>query len=422
MSSMNRYDYLIVGGGIAGVGAAEEIRARDPHATILIVSKELEPLYSRVLLPLYVRSKIDRAKVFLRSFEDYERRRIDLASGEEAIGADFSKKEVVTSRHRIIKYSKLLIATGGDPKNWNIDGSTKDNTMRLQTLDDAERARSTLIRFREKKDRAAIVVGGGFIGLEFIESAAFYGFRTHLIMRENQYFGDALEERGWDLLKKNFIEHGAIVYPETEVISIEEEEVNGLIVHTNTSQKIKGSWIGMVGIGLARNLEAFRGEELETARGVLVNEFLESSVPDVWAAGDIAEYYDVILKKRQISGNWTQAVLQGKIAGTNMTVKSADERRALQTVSTYSIVNLGFQITFVGNTQMDEGMDDVVRTWPENKGYERLFFEGGLLRGVVLINRFQDKTVLGRLIENGLDLSQVKEDLADPYADIRTLV
>ena len=417
MGKPQSYDYVIVGGGVAGVTAAEEIRARDQHSTILLISQELEPLYSRVLLPHYVRRRITREKLFLREFKKYELQRISVFTGEDVVAFNPQLREVVTSRGKSITYSKLLIATGGTPIPWQIPGGDNERVLRLQTLSDADRVRDILPLYSKKEKARAIIVGGGFISLEFLESAVAFGYEVDLVLKEKQYFGDILDEHGWKMLSEYMRKSGITFHLISEFRKITPLEDGQLEVATTKAELLHGYWIG-VGIGIAGNLEPFRGTGIEVNRGIKVNQFLESSLPNVWAAGDIAEFYDTVFEEHHIVGNWTNAVLQGKLAGANM----AGDHKSLHAVSSYSITSLGLHFTFVGKTDFGPDAESVVRLWPDEFGYERLFFVGGVLKGALLINRFQDKPAIAALIESKKDLTAVKEALKDPYADIKTLL
>lgn len=160
---MKRYDYLIIGGGIAGVTAAEAIRGEDPAGTIGILSDERHLLYSRVLLPSYLKKRIKRERVFLRTAKDFTRRRIDLYRDKAAIAVDIKRREVAAADGETFGYKKLLIASGGKtnrlPADWG-----GEQAYGLQTLDDADRLLVAIPNIREP-----LVIGSSFIALEFIE-------------------------------------------------------------------------------------------------------------------------------------------------------------------------------------------------------------------------------------------------------------
>lgn len=418
MPQIARYDYLIVGGGIAGVTAAEAIRQRDQSGSIAIISKENYTLYSRVLLPHYVRGKIDREKVFLRRDADYLKKNIDLFLGVELLLINTAVREVRLSDQRTVQYGKLLIATGGTPVRWRIVGEDIDRILRLQTIDDADRAREVLTAWRGAGD--AIVVGGGFIALEFLESAVAYGYKAHLIIKEKSFFAGQLDAKGWEVLKNNFERHGIVIYTETEIKKLEENDKRMLTVHTYAGEKISGAWLGL-GIGLEHNVGAFQGVGLKIDRGIVVNEFLETSVSGVWAAGDIAEICDANGNSCELAGNWNNAFLQGRDAGSNMAVQQSGAKGAFRAVSTYSINNLGYNITMVGRARTGEGVETIERVYGNSIAYSRFFMRNGVLVGAFLVNRFVDKPNLSKLIEMGVDVSGKKDMLRDPNYGIEKI-
>lgn len=414
------FDYLIIGGGVAGVTAAETIRSLDNHSSILIISREEHPLYSRVLLPSYIRGKIAREKVFLRSWDQYQKLRIDIATHVEVLGINFETREVVTSRDEKIAFGKLLISTGGAPRGWRVNGSELGNIFRMQTIEDADKIHEAVPALASGVDRGALVIGGGFIGLEFMETARHYGFETHLFLKDKQMFGDDLDDAGWQILSDNFKRNRVTIHESTELKYLSTSPDHFLIGHTNASEEIGGSWLGL-GIGVERNVTPFAVPGLDIKQGIVTNQFLETSISKVWAAGDVAEYFDVSFDEHRMIGNWTSAFLQGRVAGANMVAKH-DEKTELRTVSSYSITNFGYQLTFVGKTSPGEGIESITRTWPDNpNAYERLFLKGGWVQGAILINRFQDKAAITKLISSRKDLTSAKESLRDPYVDLSSL-
>ncbi len=405
---MDVYDYLIVGGGIAGVTAAETIRERDSSGSVCVASEEPHPLYSRVLLPSYLKGKITREQVFLRRREDFKKNRIDLLLDAEAAFVDAVRKNVLLGSGERIAYKKLLIAGGGRVAPWHSAGDDR-RAYRLHTLDDADRLKNALPRIQ-----APLVIGSSFIGLEFLEIFVLNGIRPMLASRDPHFFFTKIEERGGELFADNFSRHGVTAFWAEEVRTIRPSG-DRLVAETESGRRIDCD-AAAVGIGLERNREFLRDSGIALgADGIRTNEFLETSVPDVFAAGDIAEFYDVILGTHHCLGNWTNAFLQGKRAGLNM----AGGREQFRAVSSYSITNLGFQITALGETS--GASDAIVRSDKTAKEYERFFLRGGALAGAVLINRFQDRTHLARLIEQGTNIEEYREQMQEWDFDIRSL-
>ena len=410
-----RRDFLIVGGGIAGVTAAETIRKHDPYSSIAILSLESLPLYSRVMLPSYVRGKLSREQVFLRTRADYEKNGIELWLGEEVIALDVKKSEVHTRTGKFFNYGKLLLSSGGTPLPWYIEDP---GIMRLHTIEDADRLRAFLI---ESPVKEALVVGGGFIGLELVESFVHAGFSVGLVLKDSHLFSKVLDSAGAALLEENMKRNGVSEIYRDSLITFVERDKNALKLIMKNGNQLLSNVVGL-GIGLMRTIEAFRGEGIKTgpwpSGGIYTDEYLRTDVENIFAAGDVAECYDVIFSKRRILGTWTNAFIQGRVAGENMVGIKTPFRH----VSSYSISHLGFHITFLGECAVGDSTEAFSRTWSTGNTYERFFFEGSVLKGAALINRFQDKTALVRLIDSRHDLTAVKDAMRDPDFDVNSLV
>ena len=405
---MDRYDYLIIGGGIAGVTAAETIREHDGLGRIGIISDEPHLLYSRVLLPGFLKKRIRREQLFLRTAEDFSEKNIELLLEEKVGAADVPRKEVLLTNRRAISYDKLLVASGGRVTPWVPEGDPP-YVYRLQTLNDADR----LLEQLEKITRP-IVVGSSFISLEFLEIFVLNKINPLLLVRGPHFFENFLDPQGGNLLRDNFEKHGVITQFSDAIAEVNERDTT-LRVVTKGIRNVDGDALAL-GIGIERNVDFLLGSGVELGKkGVIVNEFLEASVDGVFAAGDVAEFYDVILEKHRTVGNWTSAFLQGKCAGLNL----VGQRTVFKNVSSYSITNLGFQITALG--ECSNKLESVIRQDRRRNQYERFFIKDGVLVGAALINRFQDKTHLANLIASKTKIEEYRDELKDFTFDINTI-
>lgn len=403
-----KYDYLIIGNGIAGVTAAETIREKDPKARVGIVGDEEHLIYSRVLLPSYLKKKIDREKLFLRTFEDFEKKDIDLMLSQEVRFVDVKRKEIGLSNRKIIGFRKLLIASGGRVSPWGV-ARDQDFIYRLQTLDDADKLYRVLDTIKRP-----LVVGSSFIALEFLEIFVVNQSIPTLISTGSYFFPNFLDHRGADLLEDNFLKHGVKSIYKDSVASMA-LKAGFLEVDTKGLRRVEADALA-VGIGLERNTTFLQGSGVELGEiGVRTNEFLETNQEGIFSAGDMAEFYDVILGRHRVVGNWMSAFLQGKRAGLNM----VGDRDKFMRVSAYSITNLGFQITAVG--ECNSGIESIVRCNPDTQKYERFFMRSGVLVGAVLINCFPDKTHIALLIEKKVNTGPYKNSLSDFSFDIHAI-
>ena len=395
------YDYLIIGGGIAGTSAAEAIRKLDSGSKIAILEDEGHLLYSRVFLPAYARGEMPLEKVMLRRLEDYSRQNIDVYLSETAKQVDFSRREVFSESSKVFSYKKLLIASGGRVRPWEFEQEFKDRILRLQTLDDARRI---LELGSAGRLRRVVVLGGGFITLEFLNIFRKYGSETTLLFRDDYFWKGQVEERGGKFFEELFSRNRVRTLGREEVSELRRVG-SDVQVLTKNGLKLAADWLA-VGIGLERSFELVQGVS-ETGAGIRVNEFLEvPGVSDVWAAGDVMEYFDAISGRFRTVGNWTHAFYTGHLAGENM----ASKRLRFSSVPSYSVKILDSVATFVG--EVDEKFADrtFVREVPLERKYARFFLKGGRLLGAVLLNAWQSKPALTRLIESGRTLSE--NDLA----------
>ncbi|MDP3935005.1 MAG: FAD/NAD(P)-binding oxidoreductase [Candidatus Giovannonibacteria bacterium] len=378
---MESADYLIIGGGIAGTTAAEVLRGEDAHAKITILEAEPHVLYSRVLIPKYIKGQIQRDALFLRKISDYAEKNINFHPSSRVLKINPEKREAILENGLIFSFKKLLIASGGKPRD------VLPGALKMHTLEDADKIKEAL---RSAKEKTALILGEGFIALEFLMLFILNGFKTHLIAKGSAWGEARLGRAGAEMLEEVFKKHGAVIHKEA-----------------SAGDKIKTA-LTAAGVGLSRNLEAFArlpdgqaGLEVgpPVGGGILTDEFLETSRSGIFAAGDIAEFFDMIAGRRRIVGNWTNSFLQGRAAALNM----LGRRVIFKNVSTYNISCLEEKLTFAGDT---ENFDDALEI-KTGETLLRALFKTGKLKGAVLINRFNDKIEITKLIERGAEKNEV---------------
>jgi len=394
---MPQVDYLIIGGGIAGTTCAETLRSKDTNAKIVILDSEKHPLYSKVLIPTYLKGKVSREKVFLRSVAQYQSQNIDLYPETIVAAVDPAKKEVLTRNNKQFTYKKLLVASGGSPRKFNetISSTTPIEPLMMRNIEDMDAIKAAIDAAEIKK---VLIVGESFIALEFLEIFSLHGFEVHMLARGKYWGGESrFGAEGSRILEDNFIRHKAVIHRDAEIIFIKNDEF-----YLKNGDHIKvPMWAA--GIGLARN---FNFLPLEKNIGLLCDEYLRTSDPDIFAAGDAAEYFDTLLQRRVAVGNWTNAFLQGRCAAMNM-LAGTGNAQVFKAVPSYTIVNLGINLTFLGMVGCDT-VDDTFELLDNNR-LMRVFLENGKAIGAVLINRFNDKIALNKLIENGYGREELEK-------------
>ncbi|MFZ2681699.1 MAG: FAD-dependent oxidoreductase [Patescibacteria group bacterium] len=387
-------DILIIGGGIAGTTAAEEIRKRDPKARITILSEEQHVCYSRVLLPHYVKDKVIRDKVFLRTAAWYYDHNLEFMPGVRALSINIENQFVKTSEERELPFDKLLITTGGEISLFHDD---LRGVSYLHTVDDADHLKVLLNEVRSLKpaERQTAIYGGGFIACEYANAFQHFELPTRIIMRGSGFWSQILSAHSQAVLRHQAESNGVTVHtnePMPELIG--EQELTGLKLQDGT--ELPARLLG-VGIGAKSDHHLLKTAKIPMDQGVLTNEFLETSLPNVYAAGDVAQFLDTQVNRQVKYGNWMNAQMQGRVVGATM----AGERTAFKLVSSYSTNLLGMHIVFLGDVSREHA-DEVRAGIAKPDASQELFFRSGKLVGAVMIGDVTARAVLTHSIGKSL--------------------
>ncbi len=304
--------YLIVGNGAAGITAAEEIRARDTEGEITVVSAEVHPMYSRPGLAYVIINEIPSGQVMARRPAWYAKQKVKLVYGR-AVKLDSATRRVTLANHTSLGYDRLLIATGARAAALPYPGGTLSGVVYLDTLD------GTLELLRMvKRARRAVVVGGGITALEMAEGFCHNHVETHYLVRRNTLWSAVFNEAESKLLDDQMRKHGVQIHYNAEVAEVlgdKRGRVTG--VRLESGEVLACDLVG-AGIGVKAQLEWVKDTPLKIDRGVLVNEYLESNLSDVYVAGDCAQAWDPWTQKHMLDVLWPTAVAQGQVAGANM--------------------------------------------------------------------------------------------------------
>ncbi len=371
--------YAIIGGGITGTTAAEELRKLNPSAEITLVSEEHHPLYSRVILPHYLKGKIPRERVFLKKESWYAEKNIAWMPGVTAIHLDAKNKFVGLSTGRELEYDKLLLATGGELRTIEHDGR---GVSYLRTLDDADHLLQ-LLNEHDDSSRGG-VYGAGFIACEYINLFAHFDIPTTVAFRGQYFWSRALEPEAGLLLQKQLDAYNVEIFsnaPFTEMI--DEKEL-----------KHDCSILG-VGIGIEPDFSWMRESGLEVETGIKCNEFLQTNLPDVFTAGDVAQFHDVIVGRQVHIGNWMNAQMQGRHVAKSM----MGELKPFELVSSYATNLLGLELIFIGDVSKPDADEIKLFGSVEEGGVVQLFGRYGQLVGAILIGRNQDRPRITKMIQ-----------------------
>ncbi len=416
--------YLIIGNGAAGATAAETIRRHDPDGDITILTAEPYPMYSRPGLAYVLINEIPAKQIFCRTLAWYDNLRLNLTLGK-ATQLDVVNRLVWLEDGRSLPYDRLLIATGARATSPPYPGHDLQGVVYLDTYDGT----NDLIE-RSKRARRAVVVGGGITALEMTEGLAHRGVETHYFLRRDRLWSQVFNDEEARLLEKIMRAHHVHIHYNTEVSEIIGDR-RGRVreVKLKDGSTFKCDLLG-VAIGVKPLIDVVQNTPIQTDRAILVNEYLESSVPGVYAAGDCAQVYDRWTQQHMVDILWPSAVAEGAAAGLNMVGK----RHAYVKGSPFNACLLfGLHITTMGqiNPRRDDeevevvqhisrGSSEVWYTHPrtyrsawagDGENTIRLVINGDFLVGAIIIGEQRLADPLRYLIEQQVNIRHLRVDL-----------
>ena len=389
---------VILGGGVAGTSAAEELRKANADISITMIEQEHHPLYSRVLLPHYIKGKIVREKVFLKPWEWYREQRIDMMSNVRVESIDCTNRFVATSEGREIPFDALVLAGGGE---LNTVGGEPRGVSYLRGVDDADELATFIreVKLLPKAAQRCVVIGGGFIALEYINIFAHYGIACDVVMRGKGFWSQHLSDHAQSIMAAKAVAGGVTLYfNERNPELLGEKTIEG--VRLADGSVLPAVLVG-VGIGMHADQSFYRDAGLDIERGILVNEFFETKYPNIYAIGDGAEFYDIHVGRTVCYGNWMNAQMQGRAVAKTL----LGHRTAFDLVSSYTTNVLGMQMVFIGDVDR-AAADDVKQIFatPESSGEE--FYRNGKLVGATLIGDVALRAAItARIRENVIERS-----------------
>jgi 3-phenylpropionate/trans-cinnamate dioxygenase ferredoxin reductase component len=309
---MTEQTFIIVGASLAGAKAAEELRERGFEGRLVLIGSEPDRPYERPPLTKdYLRGESEREKAFVHDPGFYEEHQIELLSGVTVTRIDPGHSRITLEDGEQLEYDQLLLTTGAQPRRISVPGANLDGIHYLRTLGD-----SSVLRERLNIGGRVAVVGAGWIGSEFAASARQRGLEVTLIdpleLPNGRIFGpqvgtfyrDVHAQHGVELLLGD---------------GVESFEGDGAVARVKTtSGKTVECDFAVVGIGVAPRVDLARDAGLEVDDGILVDEQLRSSVPNIFAAGDVAGAWHPFFDQRIRVEHWANALNQGPAAARSM--------------------------------------------------------------------------------------------------------
>jgi 3-phenylpropionate/trans-cinnamate dioxygenase ferredoxin reductase subunit len=363
---MKKYKYLIIGGGMTAASAMAGIREVDPTGSIGLIGSESDVPYDRPPLS----KKLWKGKPLSAIWRKNKGKKAIFHLGRVVNKVDPSRKRVVDDRRNVFGYDVLLLATGGKPRRLPFGG---DRIIYFRTLADYRRLRTLT-----KKGRRFAVIGGGFIGSEIAAALAMNGKDVVMIF-PGQSIGDRIFPRGLSRFVSSFYRHKGVEMLARMKVSGLEPRDNQVVLKTSSNRAIAVDGV-VAGVGIVPNVELARKAKLKVEDGIVVDEFLRTSHPDIYAAGDVAAFYNPALAKRIRVEHEDNANTMGRLAGRNMAGKSEPYHHLSFFYS--DMFELGYEA--VG--ELDARLETFADWKRPNKEGVVYYLKKGRVRGVLLWN------------------------------------
>jgi nitrite reductase (NADH) large subunit len=397
--------YLIIGNGVAGNAAAENIRKFDPKGKIAIFSKEDRPFYYVPALPEYVAGDKQADKIIIHPQAWYDQHRIDLHLSTTVTKIDAGQKFVETDKGERFTFDKLLLATGGKSFIPPMKGADSPKVFTLKTLADADR-----IKEAAGQAKTAVLIGGGLLGLEAGNGLRKIGLKIIVVEFFPRLLPRQMDVTGAGILQSQMEDMGFTFH----LGAITEEIVStpdGLLVCLKGGEKIAGDLV-LISAGVRPDLSLAQALGLEMDKGVKVDDTMKTSRDNVYAAGDLIEH------RGRPYGIWPAALEQGKVAGAAM---AGHEVKYEGTLPSNVLKVVGIDLVAAGDIDADGKLEAFVHQDKIKKTYRKLVIQDNCLVGAILLGDIRGNAEIQAAIKKKQDISRLKSELAKPDFDFKRL-
>jgi len=397
--------YVVVGAGPAGVVAVEQLRKLDATAKITLIGAEPEPPYSRMAIPYYLTDKIDEGGTYLRKQRNhFAELNIDVVQ-QRATSIDTEFNRLTTEDGEVRRYDKLLLATGASPVLPPVPGIDLPGVHNCWTLEDARE-----IINRAKPGANVVLMGAGFIGCIILESLALREVNLTVVEMENRMVPRMMNDMAGNLIKTWCQEKGVNVHTSTRADSIESLDGGKLEVNLSTGESIPADLV-ITATGVAPNLEFAQQSGLRVDQGIVVNEYLQTSDADIYAAGDVCQGKDFNTGMHSVQAIQPTAVEHAKVAATNMVRGHRGEHAG--TVNMNVLDTMGLISASFGNWMGEPGGESAELVNEKEYKYLNLQFKDDVLVGASSLGFTQHVGVLRGLIQSKTKLGSWKDRLLE---------
>lgn len=421
--------YLIIGTGVAAMGAAEAIRGVDQNGTISFIGEDPHGYYSRPGLAYYLTGEVDEKLLYPYRPQDYKTLNAHFFRGTAA--------HILAQEHLVelsdgtrLPYDRLLVAVGSSAIRLSVPGANLEGVVKLDHMEDAQRILAVA-----KRARTAVVVGGGITALELAEGLASRKVKVHLLIRTARYWSNVLDEVESEIIEKRLKAENITIHFESELAEILGKRGKVAGIRLADGQQVACDMLAY-GIGIQPRMSLAKEAGIACERGILADEHLRTNLPDIFAAGDVAQVYDPASGRSVIDSLWGPAKEQGAIAGMNMAGKNMAYLKAVP----FNVTRLaGLTTTIIGAVGSGQDGDPVTiargdsETWRDvpdaiiaQSGFDvnhmRLMVASKTIVGAIVMGDQKLSSALQTIIRDRVDITPIREQLIVPNAPIADIM
>lgn len=387
--------YLIIGNGVAGTTAAENLRKQDSDAQITVVTNETVPFYSRLRLNEYVAGDITKDALVVRKENWYQEKNINLVTGTSISVIDNEEKLVTTENGQELPYDKLLYSAGSHAFIPRILGVNKPGVFALRNIDDADK----IIEYKEDKS-SAVILGGGLLGLELGYALIQTGIKVTVVELSDHLLPRQLDKVGGAFLQKNLEGFGFnFILGDCAAEIIGDSCAEKVVLKSGKTLEAE---IILVSAGVRPNIGLATDSGLDTNLGLVIDANMQTNKNDIYAAGDLIE------RDGKLYGSWMISMEQGRLAAQNMAGSPVEYHGSTMSM-TLKVV--GIELGSAGNHDPEHKLESKILT--TDTTYKRIVFDQNKVVGCVMIGDKKGFSKISKHISLGDSISDIDEKLLE---------
>jgi nitrite reductase (NADH) large subunit len=393
---------VIIGNSAAGLSAARAIRRTDQGCRVTMITRENSLPYAPVILPYLLSGRVGRDDITIADPGFYQDHRIELLPGREAVDIDAKAQSVRLDDGSSVAYDNLLIATGASARKLGCDTGGVPKVMTLRTVVDAEGI------LEESHDaREIVAVGAGLVGLETANAFHKKGKKITVMAKSDQILSQNADTECARILQKELEKKGITFLFGRDVTALVRVD-DRVDVVTDRNEKMAADLV-IVGKGADPNIQFARNAGVLVEVGILVNDRMETSISNIYAAGDAAQAKDVVGGGYQTFGNWPSACLEGQVAGVNM---AGGDRELLGEINYNMLPVFDKVVAFIGDTKPTSSDVETLTHSDTKRGtYRKIILRENSVIGAILLGAVQDAGIIRNLILKRANIGGVREDI-----------